>query len=198
MKRRDIILLALSILIVILFVIDLLFRPYAFFTSLGKEFYKAGKYEKAEELFAKKAKDYDGTALSNRAKAKYKEGDFETSAELGEEALRCEPDNANYHYDRGNSAFEAGDMEKAIKYYEEAILRNPDDKDTRENLELALSKLLTNPQEPQQQDQDEDKDESQDQDQQELRNILEALDNMESRDRRQSSPQAPPKSDNWW
>lgn len=198
MKRRDKLLLALAIAILILFVAELTFRPFALFTSMGKEFYKAQRYEDAEKLFAKKAKNHDGTALSNRAKAKYKQGDFEESAELGEEALRCDPDNANFYYDRGNSAFEAGDMDKAIKYYEEAILRNPDDDDARENLELALSKLQISSQEPQEQDQDENEEDRQDQDEQELRNILEALDNMESRDRRKSSPQAPPKSDNWW
>lgn len=198
MKRRDKILLALAIAILILFVAELIFRPFAFFTSMGKEFYKAGKYENAEKLFAKKAKNHDGTALSNRAKARYKQGDFDESAELSEEALRCEPDNANFYYDRGNSAFEAGDMDKAIKYYEEAILRNPDDDDARENLELALSKLEISPQEQGQQEQDEDEEDKQDQDEQELRNILEALDNMESRDRRKSRPQAPPKDDNWW
>lgn len=204
MNRRDKILLAIALAIVLLFALELLFRPYALYTSLGTGLYKAGRYESAEKLFAKKAKSYDGTPLSNRAKARYKQHDYDSSAKMGEEALRCDPESSDYYYDRGNSAYQMGDTQKAIKSYEEAILRNPEDKDARENLELALRKQEAEPARSNDTDEDKedepgkDEDEEREHDEQQLRNILDAMDSREKRGLDAMRRKAPPKSDNWW
>ncbi len=85
------------------------------------------------------------------------------------------------------------DYQSAVEEYEKALLLNPEDDDARENLELALTKLDKNPPPPPDPKEDEDK-----KNEEEVRNILDALDNLEARERKQQDKQGTPKTDNWW
>ena len=81
-----------------------------------------------------------------------------------------------------------------MENYEKAIILDNTDEDAKANLELALKKLQDNPppQEP------EPKEEKQQNNEEEVRNILEALDNMEVQERKNKQQDTMPKTDNWW
>ncbi|MBN1995047.1 MAG: tetratricopeptide repeat protein [Anaerolineae bacterium] len=55
------------------------------------------------------------------------------------------------YYNLGNTYFQAQDWSAAIEAYQQALLLNPDDMDAKQNLELALQKLLEQQQQQQQQ-----------------------------------------------
>ena len=108
--------------------------------------------------------------------------------------MKKDPAGAALHYDRGNIAFQKEDYEAAVNSYEEALLIDPSDEDCKANLELALKKLDENPPEPELEQESEDEQ----RDEEEVRNILEALDNLETRDRKKQENKTPPKTQNWW
>ncbi|MDY0381387.1 MAG: tetratricopeptide repeat protein, partial [Candidatus Cloacimonadaceae bacterium] len=145
----------------------------------------------AGKIFDGYAEEEEGAA--NLAKSRYKQGDYESAADAAEQALQKDQNNAETHYDKGNIAFMNEDYRSAVEEYEKALLLNPEDDDARENLELALTKLDKNPPPPPDPKEDEDK-----KNEEEVRNILDALDNLEARERKQQDKQGTPKTDNWW
>lgn len=186
-KRRTIWIILLAILL--LFVIELLFRPSAFRSSLGSLLFDKERFESAAKLFQKNADDPQ--AAHNLGKSRYKQGDYLQAMDDFERVLKEGGDIADAFYDKGNAAFQNKDYQEAIKNYEEALIRNPKDEDARANLELALDMLANNPPPPPQPDEDKRDDED-------ARNLLEALDNLEARERQNQKRQGTPRTDNWW
>lgn len=203
MTKRQILALSLVISLLLLLLFELFFRPYAFYGSLGKELYKRSKYGKAKEMFKKMPKEDDAIAFSNIAKSSYKEEDYEEAENYSDQALSLADDDASSLYDSGNIAYQKGNYKEAIKRYEKALKLNPEDEDTRDNLELALKKLAENPpasddgeeeEERQKKDKDEE-DEKREQD--EFRKVLDALDNIETKQRnRKQEPNS--RTERWW
>ena len=194
MKYQKSMILWLLLAALLLFLVaEILLRPQVFFNSLGSELYSLKQYSPAAKLFSRFGSKSTPSMDANSAKALYKKGEKQSAEEAANSSLSKKPDNPSVHYDKGNMAFSEKDYESAIKHYQDALLINPNDKDTKENLELALKKQKQNPQPKPEQD-----DKQQDQNKEEVRNILEALDNKESRDRKDSKPSAPPKANGWW
>lgn len=181
------------LLILLAFLIgELMFRPRAALGSLAKMLYSRQRYEAAGKIFDRYKDDEESAA--NLAKSHYRQGDYKQAQEAANSALQMNPEDASALYDRGNIAFKEQDYQKAVEYFEEALLRNPVDSDIRENLELALQKLQENPPPPP----PEPKQEENKREEEEVRNMLEALDNLEARERKNQRRQEIPKVDNWW
>ncbi len=194
MTKKQKILLAVLAGLLLLLILELVFRPQVFFNSLGRELLNLKRYESAEKLFARNQEKEGAVAAGNMAKARYKNGNYAEAEVASEEALKKDPAGAALHYDRGNIAFQKEDYEAAVNSYEEALLIDPSDEDCKANLELALKKLDENPPEPELEQESEDEQ----RDEEEVRNILEALDNLETRDRKKQENKTPPKTQNWW
>lgn len=192
MKSKRIVLIILLVLALLL-LLELILRPEVFRNSLASALFNGERYQKAAELYA--ANGDDSTAKANLGKALYKEGRAEEAQAAFDEALANSKAKAELYYDRGNAAFANKDYQAAVENYTESLLLDSGDKDAKANLELALRKLLENPPPPQQK-QNEDK--QQDRSEEEVRNILEALDNKEAQDRKEQQTQAPQRSENWW
>ena len=192
-KKQKILLVILAGLLLIL-ILELVIRPHAFYNSLGRDLLNLKRYESAEKLFARNQEKKDAVAAGNLAKSHYKQGKYAEAESASEEALTKDPDAAVLHYDRGNIAYQKEDYQAAVKSYEEALLADPSDADCKANLELALKKLDENPPPPDSASDSED----QQRDEEEVRNILEALDNLEARDRTKQNEKTPPKTQNWW
>ncbi|MCB5253675.1 MAG: tetratricopeptide repeat protein [Candidatus Cloacimonadaceae bacterium] len=194
MSGKQKILLSILAFLLLLLILELVLRPQVFRNSLGRELMNLKRYESAQKLFAKDAENESAVSAGNLAKSRYKKGDFSEAESASEEALTKDPEAAALHYDRGNIAFQQEDYEAAVKSYEQALLSDPTDEDTKANLELALKKLDENPPPP---EPEPEPDEEQ-RDEEEVRNILEALDNLEARERKNQNDRTPPKTQNWW
>lgn len=190
-KKQKILLIVLAILLLLL-ILELTLRPQVFRNSLGRELLNLKRYESAEKLFARDAEKESAVAAGNLAKSRYKKGEYSEAESASEAALTKDPEAAALHYDRGNIAFQQEDYKAAVNSYEQALLRDLTDADTKANLELALKKLDENPPPPEPEPEDEKRDEE------EVRNILEALDNLEARERKNQNDKTPPKTQNWW
>jgi Ca-activated chloride channel homolog len=195
MTRIQKILLLALILLIVLVGLDLLLRPRSFFNSLGSQLFRLKRFESAEKLYERNHDEEDTVASGNLAKSRYKNQDLEAAAAAADEALDNSPDSADLYYDRGNIAYQQEDYQAAVENYEQALLLDPRDEDTKANLELALKKLEENPPQPEPEPKPETQEER---DEEEVRNILEALDNLEARERKQQRDQTPPKTENWW
>ncbi len=193
MKRKALLIILAALLLIL--ILELVFRPHVLLNSLGRELLNLKRYESAEKLFARNQERDDAVAAGNLAKSRYKNGNYTEAASASEEALAKDPQAAALHYDRGNIAFQQEDYQAAIRSYEEALLADPRDEDVKANLELALRKLDENPPPP---EPDKDESEEEQRSEEELRNILEALDNLEARDRKNQNEKTPPKTQNWW
>jgi len=111
------------------------------------------KHEEAKVLF--KSKQW-------KASAAYRNGDFEESAGLFEEA-DIKNVTADSHYNKGNALAKAGKLEEAIKSYDQALALQGDHEDAKFNQDL-LKKMQQEQQKKQnQQDQQNKQDDQQDQ-----------------------------------
>ena len=189
--RRNIIIIIAVILV--LLILELIFRPKVLRQSLAEPFYKAKKYSRAEDLFRKNSLKSDALANANLAKCLYRQNRFAEADSAASIALNSAKDKKDILYDLGNIAYQQKDYSKALKDYKEALLLNPEDDDLRANYELTLRKM--NKQPPPavglQQNKDDKKKEA-------IRNILEGLDNKESTDRQQLRSKQSLKTDKWW
>lgn len=195
-KQRRILIYILAILVV-LFLLELLLRPYNLFNSLGNQLFRLKNYDAAEKLYAHNAQNEDGIASANLAKSRYKKEDYDAAAQAANESLQRMTDSAEVYYDRGNIAFAQEDYQAAVENYEQALILDPEDEDIKANLELALRKLEENPPPPPAPKPQEESEADQ-RSEEEVRNILEALDNLEIRDRLQQRDKTPAKAENWW
>lgn len=194
MKKKQKIVLIILAFLMLLLILELAFRSHVFFNSLGREMLNLKRYESAEKLFTRNQKKGDAVAAGNLAKSRYKNENYTEAASASEDALSKDPDAAALHYDRGNIAFQQKDYQAAVNSFEEALFKDPTDEDSKANLELALRKLDENPPPPE----PEPEPEEEKRDEEEVRNILEALDNLEARERKDQSDKTPPKTQNWW
>jgi tetratricopeptide (TPR) repeat protein len=192
MKRKQKIMLIVLLLLLALLLAELLFRPRTVFSSLAQMLYKQQRYESAAKIFDRYKEDE--AAAANLAKSRYQQGEYQQAQEASEAALKKQPDNAESLYDRGNIAFKEEDYSKAVEYFEEALLKDPTDNDARANLELALQRLAEKPPPPA----PEPKPDKDKREEEEVRNMLEALDNLEARERKNQRRQEIPKTDHWW
>ncbi|MCK9556897.1 MAG: tetratricopeptide repeat protein [Candidatus Cloacimonetes bacterium] len=192
MKRKRGVLLLLLALALLIPGLDLLLRKHSVYNSLGEWLYRQERFDKAAKVFDGLAEEEEGAA--NLAKSLYKQGEYDGASEAAEQALQKSEDKADLHYDRGNIAYMKEDYKTAVEEYEKALLMNPEDDDARENLELALTKLDENQASPP----PEPKEDEDQRNEEEVRNILDALDFLEARERKQQSKQGAPQTDYWW
>ena len=188
-SRTHKILLIVLIVLILALILELLLRPDVFFNSLGSELYGLKRYKAADAIFNRHQDKAEN--LANSSKSRYKSGDFKAAQEPSDQALENALNDPSLHYDRGNIAYQDKDYQGAVDSYREALLLNPNDRDAKANLELALRKLKENPPPPPQKQEEQS-------DQEEVRNILEALDNKEARDRQQQQGNQAPRTDKWW
>ena len=189
--RRNIIIIIAVILV--LLILELIFRPKVLRQSLAEPFYQAKKYSRAEELFRKNSLKSDALANANLAKCLYRQNRFAEADSAASIALNSAQDKKDILYDRGNIAYQQKDYSKALKDYKEALLLNPEDDDLRANYELTLRKMNKQPPPPVGLQQNKD-----DKEKEAIRNILEGLDNKESSDRQQLHSKQSLKTDKWW
>ena len=191
MARKQKIFTILILLIGLILLFEIVFRHSAFLNSLGTLLYRRQNFATAEQIFSRNGDE--APAAANKAKSHYKQGEFAEADSAAQDALQVLEDSADVHYDRGNIAYMQDDYRAAVESYEKALLIDPDDEDVRANLELALKKLEENPPPKPQ-----PKSEEQEREKEEVQNALEALDNLEARERKEQSPKTSPKIDNWW
>ena len=125
-----------------------------------------------------------------RGSAAYKAGDYGTAIN---EFLDFE--DADSHYNRGNSLAHYGDLDAAIEAYDQALAMNPEMEDAQANKELLEQLKQQQEQQQEQQDsedsessEDSDSEQSQDQDSQPQNSDSESQD-QESQDQQQSDSQ---------
>ena len=128
-----------------------------------------------------------------RGSAAYKAGDYETAIN---EFLDFE--DADSHYNRGNSLAHSGDLDAAIEAYDQALAMNPEMEDAQANKELLEQLKQQQEQQQEQQDSEDsessessensDSEQSQDQDSQPQNSDSESQD-QESQDQQQSDSQ---------
>jgi len=122
----------------------------------GRTAYEQGRFEKALKYFIDaQLRDPDNPALLyNIGDAYYQKGEYEESARHFEEALESaekdSPLRRDLLYNLGNTRFRQQEFKKAIERYAQALEMDPDDRQARENRELA-EKALERQQEQQKQ-----------------------------------------------
>ena len=194
MKKERIILIIL-VLILLLFTLEILLRPKELKSSLAKQLYRMGKYDKAGAVYEKIGAD--SLALANKGKAEYRQEEPAAALQSLDKARQKSTLKSQIDYDAGNAEFLRENYQEAVKSYIRALLENPEDEDSKANLELALRRLEAQPPETQPEN-DEAEDEDKKRKEEDLRMILEALDNQEVQDRKPSKPRAPSRSEKWW
>ncbi len=201
-KRLILILTIVAIAPLLLLLIETVLFPNLLKNSIADLLFKSGNYTAAQSIYQKlnNRADLDSIATANIAKTLYKQGSYpaardslgilERQSELGSDIL----------YDLGNIAFQLERYQDALDYYKRALLQNPSDYDLKANYELALRKLnQQNPPPPPPQGGEDNKDQEPDPSRQEdLRNILEGLDQKESRDRQNQQNNREGSSGKWW
>ena len=108
--------------------------------------YKAGRYQEAEALYAKKDMDNpkDIRYRYNRGCAGYQQEAYKGSmAAFASVLKRAQDQEARFKaaFNAGNAAFKQGDFRSAKNYYTQAIVLNPENPRAKHNLELTLRKL---------------------------------------------------------
>jgi tetratricopeptide (TPR) repeat protein len=138
------------------------------FIRKGNESYKSGDYKNAEVEYkrAESNKELDYITSFNQGDALYKMERYEEAQTAFEKAIKSTGDKkeqANAHYNLGNTYLSQQKPSEAVNSYKEALKLNPKDAQARYNLSLAKQMLQ---QQQQQSDQNQDGDQDQDQKQQ--------------------------------
>lgn len=195
LKTAQIIVLICIALILLLMCAELLLRPRASKNTLATLLYNWEKYRSASKIWEPLADKHSSDAIpkGNAAKARYRQGDYDSADALLDEALK-DKELAQLHYDRGNAQYRKDDLDQALESYKEAMLADPDDQDAKSNYELVLNrKGYKKPQKG-----DHEEDEEQDTPQNDYDNTLNALDEQESLDRQKQGHQAQIPRERWW
>ncbi|MGI6197570.1 MAG: tetratricopeptide repeat protein [Candidatus Cloacimonadaceae bacterium] len=181
--------------ILLLLCAELLLRPRASKNTLATLLYNWQKYRSASKIWDPLAEEHDSDAIpkGNAAKARYRQGDYDSADQLLDEALK-DKELAQLHYDRGNAQYRKDDLDKALESYKAAMLADPDDQDAKSNYELVLNRKGYK--KPQKEDHEEDRE--QDTPQNDYDNTLNALDEQESLDRQKQEHQAQIPKERWW
>lgn len=124
----------------------------------GNQYYRTGQYDMAEKFYRKALKDDPAstTAAYNLSNALYRQKRYKESLGiLG--AIKVAGDNktlqAAVQYNTGVAHTRERDLEASIESYKAALRLTPDDKEARENLQLALRELKKEQQQRQQKQQ---------------------------------------------
>lgn len=191
---QKIVLICFAVILLLLFA-ELLLRPRASKNTLATLLYSWQKYRSASKIWDPLAERHDSDAISkgNAAKARYRQGDYDSADQLLDEALK-DKELAQLHYDRGNAQYRKDDLDKALESYKAAMLADPDDQDAKSNYELVLNRKGYK--KPQKEDHEEDQE--QDTPQNDYDNTLNALDEQESLDRQKQEHQAQIPKERWW
>jgi len=141
------------------------------FIRKGNESYKSGDYKNAEVEYkrAESNKELDYITSFNQGDALYKMERYEEAQTAFEKAIKSTGDKkeqANAHYNLGNTYLSQQKPSEAVNSYKEALKLNPKDAQARYNLSLAKQMLQQQQQQQQQSDQNQDGDQDQDQKQQ--------------------------------
>lgn len=112
----------------------------------GNKLYKEGKYEQALPEYEKAATQNPGNPVThyNLGNARFRKEDFAASEKNFDSALSTANTNELKQksvYNKGVSLSKQKKLQESIDAYKKALRLNPDDKDTRYNLEKALSEL---------------------------------------------------------
>lgn len=126
--------------------------------AAGNGYYQTAQYDLAEKFYRKALKDDPAstTAAYNLANALYRQKRYKESLGILEQ---IKVDGANktlqaaVHYNTGVAHTREKDLEASIESYKAALRLVPDDKEARENLQLALRELKREKQQNQQQKQ---------------------------------------------
>lgn len=193
----------LSFLPFLFLLIVAMLAPKVWRNSLAEFLFKRSYYQTSEELYRKnlQGSSGDSVAIANFAKTQYKRGDYTAAYDSLRRIVDSQNSGTDLLYDLGNVSFQLEDYQSALNFYRAALLRNPNDYDLKSNYELTLRKLNQDQAPKQGQDQqqspDQDDDELQ-QNQEDIKNLLDALDQKESLDRRNQQNQQQHRSDKWW
>lgn len=199
-KRLNILIIGIILAIILWFAWEYFIRKEAFLNSRGRDMYRKGKVEAAQNYFRKNSlrNPKDDLAAENLGKAQYRSKDFDEAEKSFKNSLAHSDDPAAIHYQLGNTHYQRQQYKEALEQYRQGLLLKPTDEDLRANYELAL-KALEKQEQPQSQPKDEPKEEPEEKkDKEELKNRLRALDQKESSDRRrrQTAPADP--GGKWW
>ncbi|MDY6904817.1 MAG: tetratricopeptide repeat protein [Thermodesulfobacteriota bacterium] len=135
----------------------------------GRNAYRNGAYEKALKHFIDaQLKDPDNPSLYyNIGNAYYKTGQYDEAQRHYEKAFSLATDGALKEkslYNRGNSHFRSGQYQKAIDAYQKTLALNPEDREAKDNLELARQALRQQKQQQQKSNGDHSKNRNEDKD----------------------------------
>jgi tetratricopeptide (TPR) repeat protein len=126
--------------------------------ATGNQYYRTAQYDLAEKFYRKALKDNPAstTAAYNLSNALYRQKRYKESLGiLGQ--VKVDGNNkalqAAVHYNTGVAHTKEKDLEASIEAYKAALRLTPDDKEARENLQLALRELKREKQQSQQQKQ---------------------------------------------
>lgn len=117
------------------------------------DLYREGRYAEAEKEYARSDMDNprDLRYRYNRGCAAYQSGDYQTAAAAFASVLR-RSDNADIRFkaafNLGNAAYRQGNFQAASDHFRQALGVDPSSADARYNLELSLSKLQNEEQQP--------------------------------------------------
>lgn len=203
-------LLSLAALIILLLLVELIFRNRVLQHSIASRAYAQGRKSLAEKIWTKALDQNDGDPIpeGSLGKLNYKSGAYYKAQQQLNAAVREKDQNPVPHYDLGNTLYRSEKLDEALKQYKSAMLLDPADQDAKSNYELVLKRKGYKPPPP-------PKDQSGDQQQknkppknqpqaspeqkEQFNNTLEALDQKEASDRNANrQARAPEKEGKWW
>ncbi|GAB1365303.1 hypothetical protein MASR1M36_01740 [Candidatus Cloacimonadaceae bacterium] len=185
--------LCVLVAIVVLLLTEVIFRPHVLLQSLAAGLYRWQKYPSSERIFSHNAKKDKGIATANLGKSLYRQNRFAEADSVYTQA-GAKQTKDDVFYDLGNSQYRQQKYSAALKNFRKAILNSPQDMDAKANYELTLKKLQKQPPPPQENKQDEQEKRKRE----EIKNILNGLDNKESNDRKQNQNSYGPSDNQWW
>lgn len=133
----------------------------------GNEAYRAGEFDKANELYGSHQKDekYGDVASFNQANANYKLENYEEAVnQFKEIANRTQNKDlkARAYHNLGNSLMKTENYKESVEAYKNALRNNPNDDESRHNLALAKRKLKEQENQENKDDQNKDNEDNED------------------------------------
>jgi Ca-activated chloride channel family protein len=127
--------------------------PPAFAAESPDELYRQGRYEEAQQAYARQDMDHpkDIRFRYNRGCAAFQNGKFkEAMAAFSSVMRRAENKDVRFKaaFNLGNTAFKQGDYASAVMYFKQALLEQPSSENARYNLELSLRALKKDQEKP--------------------------------------------------
>ena len=163
------------------------------------ELYRQGRYEEAEQAYARQDMDHpkDIRFRYNRGCAAFQNGKFEeATAAFSSVMRRTENRDVRFKaaFNLGNTAFKQGDYASAVMYFKQALVERPSSENARYNLELSLRALKKDQEKPNQEPADTPSSDTPPQEN--GRNKQEETDNPEQRNQTTDKEPQPQKNQN--